>query len=29
VDDMQKAFAAVLGDNKFGVARAKWTIGKK
>jgi hypothetical protein len=29
LDDMQKAFSAVLGENRFGVARAKWTVGKK
>ena len=29
LDDMQKAFGTALGDSKFGVARVKWTIGKK
>jgi Domain of unknown function (DUF4384) len=29
IDDMQKAFGVAMGESKFGVARAKWVIGKK
>ncbi len=29
LEEMQKAFGAALGDSKFGVARVKWTVGKK